>query len=175
MNDTPGYYFACVQKVQRLSVYMIRIVFGGDDLGRYVSIGAPDDSVALYFPNRGQSRPEPNVVLEVGVGTGNGVSPSKLPDRVRRFAPVSPEGYLWFAGEAGAARQIRKYVRFELAWNASQYDTVGYWRVNAERWLKSYANVQDEVLTVYQNALDDGRSLKEAAEAMDSELERIGL
>lgn len=296
MSDEPGYYFARVQAVQKLSANLIRIVFGGVDLGRYASIGVPDESVALYFPNRGQARPEPmecrdgtwgfykcdtppvgrnytvrtfdvasgemtidfvahvggvaaqwainaeigsellmtrprswycppdgtqwqlivadltglpaaarivesidpdttvhmivevidetdlnalpsapNVVLDISVGTGNGIGPSVLSDRVRKFVPASPEGYLWFAGEAGESRLVRKHARSKFGWDASRYDTIGYWRVDAERWLKSYKEVQDTVLGVYQQALDDGRSLKEAAEALDSELERVGL
>ena len=38
------------------------------------------------------------------------------------------EGFVWMAGEAGCARDIRRYFRHELHWRSSRYDIVGYWR-----------------------------------------------
>lgn len=296
MTNEPGFFFVHVRTVRQLSPNLVRIIFGGDDLAKYVSIGAPDESVAIYFPAQGQSRPEPmeyrngswgyfdpertpvgrnytvrgfdpesaeltidfvvhdggvaaqwaihaaagrqvlfsrprawyrppadmkwqllaadlaglpalariiseldgtiqthvvlevidqadlvalpsgpNVTVDTVVGTGNGVTPSVLAARVRDFVVPAAAGYVWFAGEAAESRSVRKHLRQEHGFSADRYDTIGYWRTNAERWIKEYTQVQDKVLAVYRSALDEGRSEKEAAEVLDLELERVGL
>lgn len=296
MTNEPGFYFVHVRNVQRLSPNLIRIVFGGDDLAKYISIDVPDESVAIYFPAEGQVRPDPmeyrngtwgyfdpertpvgrnytvrafdtesaeltidfvvhdggvaaqwaiqaepgrqvlfsrprswyrppadmkwqllaadlaglpalariieeldgtvqthvvletiddtdlaalpsgpNVTVDTCVGSGNGLTPSILADRVRNFAIPAAPGYVWFAGEAAASRSVRKHLRQEHGFSVDRYDTIGYWRTNSERWIKEYEQVQEKVLAVYQNALDEGRNEKEAAEVLDLALERVGL
>jgi NADPH-dependent ferric siderophore reductase len=54
-----------VLTTERLSPSMIRLVFGGPGLTDYVSIGHPDEAVALYFPREGESRP-PEMTLVDG-------------------------------------------------------------------------------------------------------------
>ncbi|MFC7960856.1 siderophore-interacting protein [Rhodococcoides kroppenstedtii] len=46
----PGCYPAIVQYVEQLSPSMIRVVFGGPDLDRYVGLSAPDECVTVHFP-----------------------------------------------------------------------------------------------------------------------------
>jgi NADPH-dependent ferric siderophore reductase len=112
---------------------------------------------------------------EVVVGSGNGHGPSALADRVEAITPAAGPGYLWFAGEAGQARRIRKHARGRWAWGPEQLDVIGYWRCEAERWNARYARVATELQAVYQDALAEGRSDREAAEVYDLALERVGL
>ncbi|PPK62596.1 siderophore-interacting protein [Actinokineospora auranticolor] len=59
---------------------------------------------------------------------------------VDRTLPEGP-GYTWVAGEASATRDIRRHFRFTLGHTADRYDTIGYWRLDAERWEKRYREV----------------------------------
>jgi NADPH-dependent ferric siderophore reductase len=106
----------------------------------------------------------PGVTVVSSTGTGNGIAPSVLCDLVRAHALPTGPGYAWFAGEAGEARSVRKFLRTDHGWSRDRLDVIGYWRV-----------VQDELIAVYQGALVAGRSEKEASELYDDALERAGL
>ncbi|WP_018683805.1 siderophore-interacting protein [Actinokineospora enzanensis] len=64
-------------------------------------------------------------------------------DALRQATLTLPDGpgYTWVAGEASATRDIRRHLRHTLGLPASRYDTVGYWRVDAERWERRYREV----------------------------------
>jgi len=117
----------------------------------------------------------PGVTVEACTGTGNGAAPSVLSARVRAHPWPAGPGYAWFAGEAGEARQVRKFLRADHGWARDQVDAIGYWRVDSERWTARYERVQDELIAVYQGALDAGSSEKEAGELYDDALEQAGL
>jgi NADPH-dependent ferric siderophore reductase len=117
----------------------------------------------------------PGVTVDCTAGTGNGIAPSVLSDRVRAHALPPGPGYAWFAGEAGEARAVRKFLRTDHGWSNERLDVIGYWRVDAERWTARYERVQDELIAVYQGALEAGRSEKEASELYDDALEQAGL
>lgn len=117
----------------------------------------------------------PGVTVEWSAGTGNGIAPSVLAARVRAHPLPPGTGYAWFAGEAGEARRVRKYLRTEHGWGRDRLDAVGYWRDDEERWTARYEQVQDEMIAVYQGALDAGRTEKEASELYDDALEQAGL
>ncbi|MBM7773076.1 NADPH-dependent ferric siderophore reductase [Actinokineospora baliensis] len=55
------------------------------------------------------------------------------------------DGYLWVAGEAAATRDIRRHLRHTLGLDADRYDTIGYWRLDAERWERRYQQVAAEI------------------------------
>lgn len=40
--------------------------------------------------------------------------------------PAGP-GYFWMAGESGQMRDIRRFVRRSLGWDAAHHDLMGYW------------------------------------------------
>lgn len=46
---------------------------------------------------------------------------------VEGFTWPEGDGYFWMAGESAQMRQIRRYVRRELGWDASRQDLMGYW------------------------------------------------
>jgi NADPH-dependent ferric siderophore reductase len=109
------------------------------------------------------------------VGSGNGRSRSTLPDRVRAFEHPSGTGYCWFAGECAATREVRKHLRAEHGFTAAQFDIVGYWRVDSETWDRRFAEVGEDLVAVYTQALADGKGDKIASEEFDLALERAGL
>jgi Siderophore-interacting protein len=87
----------------------------------------------------------------------------------------SGAGYVWCAGEAGESRRIRKEVRGRWGWSPDRLDAIGYWRRDAERWTTRYRAVAGRVDGIYQAALDEGHSAKEAAEILDHAYEQAGL
>lgn len=296
MTDGPGFYYAEVLTTERLSTNLVRIVFGGEDLRRYVPIGAGDESVAIYFPGPGEDRPIPmqekdgvwaywddatrpegrnytvryvdpdtstltvdfvaheggvaaswalaaqpgnvvtftqprswhkpptdsawqllvadltglpalariveeldeaekviavveviaeedldclprreNVDLHTLIGSGNGHGPSRLAERALSLALPEGDGYVWFAGEASESRTVRKHLRSEHRLPADRFDVIGYWRVNSEKWLEKFEPISEEMLKIYSEALEEGKTAKEASEIYDVALEKAGL
>jgi NADPH-dependent ferric siderophore reductase len=108
-------------------------------------------------------------------GTGHGLSPSVLPEAVRSFPLPGGPGYLWFAGEAAAAREVRKYVRRELGWSVERFEIMGYWRVRKEEWMARFDAVRDEMKAVLEEAKAATGHRAEARELYDEALERAGL
>lgn len=109
------------------------------------------------------------------VGSGNGYGPSRLAETVADLRLPEGIGYCWFAGEASQSRAVRKLLRRELHWSAEHYDIIGYWRFDGEAWSRRYAEHGDELFAIYQQAIADGKSEKQAAEEFDEALERAGL
>ncbi len=109
------------------------------------------------------------------VGSGNGRSRSTLPDRVRAFEHPAGTGYCWFAGECGATREVRKFLRARHGFTPAQFDIVGYWRLDSEEWDRRFADVADKLVAVYTSALAEGKGDKVAREEYDLALERAGL
>ncbi|OZE86322.1 siderophore-interacting protein [Rhodococcus sp. 15-649-1-2] len=52
-----GFYYAEVVAVEQITKHMVRVTFGGEDVSEYVSIGAPDECVTLFFAREGEDRP----------------------------------------------------------------------------------------------------------------------
>ena len=109
------------------------------------------------------------------VGSGNDVGPSRLPEALERFEAPEGQGYVWFAGEAAASRAVRKHLRHVRRWPSSHCCTLGYWRVDSERWDARYAEVAPTIESVYTDAVAAGVSSDEALELYDEALERAGL
>lgn len=108
-------------------------------------------------------------------GTGNGAGPSALLRALRDVRWPEGPGYVWFAGEAGESRAVRRYLRQHLGWSAARYDVLGYWRVSQEEWDRRYAEVGGDLERVYTDALARGLSSTDALEVYDDALERAGL
>lgn len=130
-------------------------VLDGDDLG--------------YLPDH------PAIPVVESVGTGNGGAASVLAALTAEYCRVPGRGYCWFAGEAGEARAVRKYLRHEEHWQSDQVDSIGYWRRDSEDWDERYARVGPRLFSVYERARAAGKSDKDAAEEFDDALERSGL
>ncbi|MGX7695104.1 siderophore-interacting protein [Gordonia polyisoprenivorans] len=109
------------------------------------------------------------------IGSGNGISASRLGTTIAALDVPAGIGYCWFAGEAAESRTVRKHFRREHHWPADRYDIIGYWRYDGEAWARRYAEHGDELLAVYQQAIADGKGEKRAAEEFDEALEQAGL
>jgi NADPH-dependent ferric siderophore reductase len=146
-----------------------RILDQGGPLRTEVLVEVPEEGDLAALP-----RPA-GVTVETVVGSGNGLGPSVLAERVEALTPAAGPGYLWFAGEATQARLIRKHARGRWGWAHDRLDVIGYWRWQAERWNARFERVADEMYAVYQGALEEGRSEREATEVYDAALEEAGL
>jgi NADPH-dependent ferric siderophore reductase len=120
-----------------------------------------------YLPARS------GVTVLPSMGTGNGYAPSRLAELVRQI-DLPADGYGWFAGEAGASRAVRKYLRGR-GWTIDQYDVAGYWRSGSEVWDAEFARLSDDLFAVYQRAIADGKGDKAALEEFDDALDQAGL
>lgn len=60
------FHYVEVVSAERLTPSMVRVVFGGEGLAKYVSNGVPDECVTLYFPKQGEERP-PAMTLQDGM------------------------------------------------------------------------------------------------------------
>lgn len=132
-----------------------------------VIVEAADHHDLDYLPVR------PGVTVQPSLGSGNGITPSRLPDLVRQL-DLPSRGYCWFGGEAAASREVRKHLR-EQNWTIDQYDIAGYWRLGSEAWDARFAVIGDDVAEVYRRAIAQGKSDKVASEEFDDALEQAGL
>jgi NADPH-dependent ferric siderophore reductase len=103
------------------------------------------------------------------------VIPSALHLATRSVELPPGRGYVWMAGEASCSRDIRRYIRHELKWPASSYDIVGYWRPDAEAYLRRYRTIEDEVAKIYEQSYSAGRDREETVDQVFEVMEAHGL
>jgi NADPH-dependent ferric siderophore reductase len=109
------------------------------------------------------------------VGSGNDVGPSGLAAALADFVVPEEPGYVWFAAEASASRAVRKHLRLDRGMTGARCTTLGYWRLDSERWDARYAEVAPTLEAVYTEAVAAGVSSEDALELYDEALERVGL
>jgi NADPH-dependent ferric siderophore reductase len=100
---------------------------------------------------------------------------SPLAAATRTFTLPAGVGYVWMAGEAGCARDIRRYFRHELGWRSASYDIVGYWRPDSERYLRRYAKIEQEVAEIWDRGEQQGQDQEATADEIFAVMERNGL
>ncbi|WFR74171.1 siderophore-interacting protein [Prescottella defluvii] len=108
-------------------------------------------------------------------GTGNGVGPSALASTAREWVHPGGPGYVWFAGEAGHSREVRRWLRHELGWPTERYDVIGYWRADKEAWTARYEQVRDRIEAAQTTALAAGRDFDAVRDAVDAAMDQAGL
>ena len=86
--------------------------------------------------------------------------PSPLSAAVRTIELPPGQGYVWMAGEAACARDVRRYFRHELKWRSQHFDIVGYWRPDQEAYQRRYREVEGRVAEVYESGRRAGRRLR---------------
>lgn len=94
----------------------------------------------------------------------------------------SEPGYVWVAGEASACRDVRRHLRHELGWPGSAYCTLGYWRVDGERWTARYRQVEDtlsprfdDLFARYEGQLDDQERFEDYLDEVEDLYDEHGL
>ncbi|MGF7124139.1 siderophore-interacting protein [Rhodococcus sp. BE178] len=108
-------------------------------------------------------------------GTGNGVGPSALAAAARSWTPPDGPGYVWFAGEAGLSREVRRWVRHDLGWPSDRYDVIGYWRADKEAWTARYEQAREQIEAAQLAALTAGGDFDSVRDAVDAAMEQAGL
>ena len=64
--------------------------------------------------------------------------PSGLADVARSLVLPTGPGYVYAAGEATAARALRRHLRHERGLTAGSYSVSGYWRHRCEEWMQRF-------------------------------------
>lgn len=101
--------------------------------------------------------------------------PSPLSAAVRTIELPAGQGYVWMAGEAACARDVRRYFRHELKWRSQHYDIVGYWRPNQEAYQRRFREIEPTVTEAYEAARRVGADSEEVLDQVFSVLESRGL
>lgn len=108
-------------------------------------------------------------------GSGNGVGPSALASTARRWNLPDGPGYVWFAGEAGLSRTVRRWVRHDLGWPTERYDVIGYWRADKAAWTARYEQVRERIEAAQLGALEAGGDFDSVRDAVDAAMDDAGL
>lgn len=108
------------------------------------------------------------------VGRGNGVGPSAITEALRAM-PISAECYVWVAGEAGALRDARRYLRHERGLTPDRYDVIGYWRDRQEEWLEHYEALGTDTLTALAAIWESSDDHEQNRDRYESRLAELGL
>ena len=104
MGYYSDYYRADVREVVALTPHMIRIVFGGDDLRRFVSSGDPDERLVVVLPRAGQREAPAPVRQDDGtLDYPAEDEPEMRSYTVRRVEPASGELVIDFVRHEGGA------------------------------------------------------------------------
>lgn len=68
--------------------------------------------------------------------------PSQLESVARSLRLPAGPGYVYAAGEAGAARAVRRHLRHDRALPAGRYSVSGYWRDRSEEWMQRFRRAE---------------------------------
>jgi len=106
--------------------------------------------------------------------TGPGTSAPTALEQLVRAADLGPATYLWMAGEATAARHVRRCLRHERGLARERYATCGYWRYCAEEWIPRFRAAID-VDALFAAGKAAGKSDDELIDDLDLALDKAGL
>lgn len=110
------------------------------------------------------------------VYAGNGHTPSRLDAVIRDLELPEEPGYLWFAGETGVMRAVRKNLRHQRKLPNGSYTTVGYWTHRAEELRQRWEALDEDTRTrLYRMWDDESRDIEEITDDYHAQLERLGL
>lgn len=103
--------------------------------------------------------------------------PSRLPDVARSMVMPPGHGYVYAAGEAAAARAVRRHLRHERRLIAGSYSVSGYWRHRSEEWMQRFLAAEErlglaELYARFEAADADKEAL---TDEMDRRLDAAGL
>lgn len=108
------------------------------------------------------------------IGRGNGVGPSAITEALRAM-PISADCYVWVAGEAGALREARRYLRHERGLAPDRYDVIGYWRDRQEEWLEQYEALDEDTHASLAAIWESSDDHEQNRDRYDRQLAELGL
>jgi Siderophore-interacting protein len=102
---------------------------------------------------------------------------STLAEAARGLLADLPDGpgYVYAAGEAAATRAVRRMLRHELGLPPGAYGVLGYWRIDADRWVQRYEQAVDTYARIWQEAQAAGRDEEEVLDIAEERLAEVGL
>jgi NADPH-dependent ferric siderophore reductase len=129
------------------------------------AIEIPDPADEILLPN----------AMTTWVHNNDLAAGSLLEEMARRIGLPDGAGYVYVAGEAAATRAVRKYLRHELRLPTGSYGVIGYWRRDAERWMKRYEEAVPEFERIWQQAEAAGVDEEEVLDIYEAKLAEAGL
>ena len=100
----------------------------GVETSAVLEVPSPEDEQRLDAPPGAEIR-----WLHTPLG-----GPSRLPDIARSLVLPTGPGYVYAAGEAAAARAVRRQLRHERGLVPGSYSVSGYWRHRSEDWMQRF-------------------------------------
>jgi len=100
---------------------------------------------------------------------------SMLEEMARGITLPDGPGYIYVAGEAAATRAVRKHLRHDRRMPVGSYGVIGYWRRDAERWMKRYEEAVPEFEHIWQQAEAAGSDDEEVLDIYEAKLAEAGL
>lgn len=108
------------------------------------------------------------------LAAGSGLAELARHQNLLTDVPDGP-GYIYVAGEAAATRAVRRMLRHELGLPPSAYGVIGYWRIDAERWIRRYEQSADTYEQIWADAESSGRDDEEILDIYEARLAEAGL
>lgn len=116
---------------------------------------------------------------EVTVDWRHEPAPERIGDALlaalRGYERPPGTGYTWMAGENVATRLGRRFLRHELGLPRTAYATLGYWRVDEERWMERYTRLQPELDARIDAAEREHADTEDLIDAVETIYEDAGL
>lgn len=111
---------------------------------------------------------------------GNGHGRSQLDELLRGLELPDRDGsegagYIWVAGESGALRAARKYLRHELGLPATAYKTIGYWTDRAEQVRARFERLDEGTKAWVRSVWSSDATPEEREDEYVRRLESLGL
>jgi NADPH-dependent ferric siderophore reductase len=135
--------------------------------------GMPTVAV-VEVPEPGDARVLPGAqaswVHRPGLATGSG-----LAELAKALVLPEGPGYVYVAGEAAATRAVRRMLRHELGMPPSAYGVIGYWRLDAERWIRRYEQSAETYERIWRDAETSGRDDEEIRDIYEARLAEADL
>ncbi|MGG7464147.1 siderophore-interacting protein [Plantibacter sp. YIM 135347] len=133
-----------------------------------IDVGEDDEHVLAH-------RPQDRIVWMHGsrclarADSHDGPDAADLPEAVRALTERDGIGYVWFSGEASQMRTIRSRLRHTLRLPTARWQTMAYWRKDAERWRRRYEQLDPattELLEAIYTSEEDDEVMRDRAEAV---------
>jgi NADPH-dependent ferric siderophore reductase len=132
----------------------------------------------VEVPEPGDARELPGAstswVHRPHLAAGSGLAELARDRNLLTDLPDGP-GYVYVAGEAAATRAVRRMLRHELGLPPSAYGVIGYWRIDAERWIRRYEQSVDTYEQIWADAESSGRDDEEILDIYEARLAEAGL
>lgn len=131
-----------------------------------IEVEAAEHAIELHSPAR--------LDVQWIAARGNGVAPSAITEALEQLE-ITPETYVWVAGESKELRKARRHLRHERKLTAEQYKVIGYWTHKQEEWAERFEALDDETTARLRSIWERPDDEEQKRDLYEEQLERLGL